>query len=50
MRLGGRIFDLRAEGYEIEERRVEGTAYGEYRLKPGIAAGRSDIKHQNLLF
>lgn len=34
MRLGARVFDLRAEGYEIEERRVEGKSYGEYRLRP----------------
>jgi hypothetical protein len=34
MRLGARIWDLRKEGYEIEERRVEGTRYSEYRLRP----------------
>jgi Helix-turn-helix domain len=34
LRLGARIWDLRKEGYEIEERRVEGTAYSEYRLRP----------------
>jgi hypothetical protein len=34
LRLGARMWDLRQEGCEIEERRVEGTAYGEYRLRP----------------
>jgi biotin operon repressor len=34
MRLGARIWDLRAEGYQIEERRVEGKSYSEYRLRP----------------
>ena len=34
LRLGARIFDLRKDGYQIEERRVEGTAYSEYRLRP----------------
>jgi hypothetical protein len=34
LRLGTRTWDLRKEGYEIEERRVEGTAYGEYGLRP----------------
>jgi hypothetical protein len=34
LRLGARIFDLRAEGYEIEERKVEGKSYSEYRLRP----------------
>jgi hypothetical protein len=33
LRLGARIFDLRAEGYEIEERKVEGRSYSEYRLR-----------------
>lgn len=32
--LGARIWDLRAEGYQIEERRVEGKSFSEYRLKP----------------
>jgi hypothetical protein len=34
LRLGARIWDLRAEGYQIEERRVEGKAFSEYRLRP----------------
>jgi hypothetical protein len=34
LRLGARIWDLRKEGYEIEERRVESTSYSEYRLRP----------------
>ena len=34
LRLGARIFDLRAEGYEIEERKVEGKNWSEYRLRP----------------
>ena len=34
LRLGARIWDLRAEGYQIEERRVEGKSYSEYRLQP----------------
>jgi hypothetical protein len=34
MRLGARIWDLRAEGYEVEARRVEGKSFSEYRLRP----------------
>jgi len=34
MRLGARIWDLRAEGYEIEERKVAGKNWSEYRLRP----------------
>ena len=34
LRLGARIWDLIAEGYEIEERRVEGKSFSEYRLRP----------------
>jgi hypothetical protein len=34
MRLGARIWDLKTEGYEIEERRVDGKAFSEYRLRP----------------
>ena len=34
LRLGARIFDLKAEGYEIEERKVEGKSWSEYRLRP----------------
>ena len=34
LRLGARIYDLRAEGYEIEERKVEGKSWSEYRLRP----------------
>jgi hypothetical protein len=34
LRLGARIFDLRAEGYQIEERKVEGKNWSEYRLRP----------------
>jgi Helix-turn-helix domain len=34
LRLGARIWDLRSEGYEIEERRVEGKNWSEYRLRP----------------
>jgi biotin operon repressor len=33
-RLGARIWDLRHDGYQIEERRVEGKAFSEYRLRP----------------
>jgi hypothetical protein len=33
LRLGARIWDLRKEGYEIEERKVEGKSYSEYRLR-----------------
>jgi len=33
LRLGARIFDLRAEGYDIEERKVEGKSFSEYRLR-----------------
>jgi hypothetical protein len=36
LRLGARIWHLRKEDYEIEERRVEGTAYSEYRLRPAL--------------
>jgi Helix-turn-helix domain len=34
LRLGARIWDLRQEGYEIEERKVEGKSWSEYRLRP----------------
>ena len=34
LRLGARIYDLRAEGYEIEERKVAGKSWSEYRLRP----------------
>ena len=34
MRLGARIFDLRALGHNIIERRVEGKSYSEYKLLP----------------
>jgi hypothetical protein len=34
MRLGTRIEDLRAEGHENEERRLEKKSYSEYRLRP----------------
>lgn len=34
MRLGTRIGDLRAEGHENEERRLEEKSYSEYRLRP----------------
>jgi hypothetical protein len=34
LRLGSRIFDLRKEGYEIEERKVGGKSWSEYRLRP----------------
>jgi hypothetical protein len=33
MRLGAGIWDLRAEGCEIEERRVEGKPFSEHRLR-----------------
>jgi Helix-turn-helix domain len=33
-RLGARIWDLRKEHYEIEERKVAGKGYSEYRLRP----------------
>jgi hypothetical protein len=32
LRLGARIWDLRQGGHEIEERKVEGKSYSEYRL------------------
>ena len=31
---GQRIHDLRKSGYDIEERRVEGKTFSEYRLRP----------------
>jgi len=34
MRLGARIWDLHAEGYQIEERKVAGKKWSEYRLRP----------------
>jgi hypothetical protein len=34
LRLGTRIWHLRQEGYEIEERKVEGKQWSEYRLRP----------------
>jgi hypothetical protein len=34
LRLGARIWDLRHDGYEIEERRVEGKNWSKYRLRP----------------
>ncbi|HEV3219565.1 MAG TPA: helix-turn-helix domain-containing protein [Candidatus Acidoferrales bacterium] len=34
LRLGARIFDLRAEGHNIIERKVAGRSYSEYRLIP----------------
>jgi hypothetical protein len=37
MRLGARIFDLRAEGHNIIEREVAGKSYSEYRLIPALA-------------
>lgn len=33
-RLGARIWDLQYEGYDIEERRVAGKNYSEYRIRP----------------
>jgi hypothetical protein len=36
LRLGARIWDLRHDGYEIEERRVEGTNWSEYRPPPCV--------------
>ena len=35
LRLGARIYDLRGMGFDIEERKVEGKTYSEYRLKNG---------------
>jgi hypothetical protein len=32
LRLGARVYDLKQEGYEIEEQKVEGKSYSEYRL------------------
>jgi hypothetical protein len=32
LRLGARIFDLRAEGHNIIERKVAGKSYSEYKL------------------
>jgi Helix-turn-helix domain len=34
LRLSARIYDLRSEGYEIEERKVEGKSWSEYRMRP----------------
>ncbi len=34
LRLGARIWDLRHEGYNILERKVDGKAYSEYLLVP----------------
>ena len=34
LRLGARIWDLQKEGYEIQERKVEGKNWSEYRLRP----------------
>jgi Helix-turn-helix domain len=34
LRLGARIYDLKSEGYEIEERKVAGKNWSEYRLRP----------------
>jgi hypothetical protein len=34
LRVGAMIWDLRKDGYGIEERRVEGAAYSKYRLRP----------------
>jgi hypothetical protein len=34
MRLGARIWDLKSEGYQIEERKVAGKNWSEYRLRP----------------
>ena len=34
LRLGARIYDLRAEGHNIIERKVEGKSYSEYLLIP----------------
>lgn len=33
-RLGARIWDLRHEGYIIDERKVPGKSWSEYRLRP----------------
>jgi hypothetical protein len=35
LRMGARIWDLKSEGYQIEERKVSGKPYSEYRLRPG---------------
>jgi hypothetical protein len=37
MRLGARIWDLRADGYTIMERRVAGKSFSEYKLIPAVA-------------
>jgi len=37
LRLGARIFDLRAEGHNIIERKVAGKSYSEYKLLPAQA-------------
>ena len=37
MRLGARIFDLRAEGHNIIERKVAGKSWSEYKLIPAQA-------------
>ena len=34
LRLGPQIWDLRQEGYEIQEKKVEGKNWSEYRLRP----------------
>lgn len=36
LRLGAIIFDLKKDGYNIEERKVEGKNYSEYRIPPKI--------------
>jgi hypothetical protein len=37
LRLGARIFDLRADGYNIIERKVAGKSWSEYKLIPAQA-------------
>ena len=34
LRVGARIWDLKQEGYDIEERKAEGKSYSEHRLRP----------------
>jgi Helix-turn-helix domain len=56
LRLGARIYDLKQEGYEIEERKVEGRSYSQYRLRRARtvklppAFGRSPETSQQGLF
>lgn len=43
-RLGARVWDLRKMGYEIEERRVQGKPYSEYRLTSMVKLPSARVK------